>query len=265
LRFLALKKSEWANRDAIAKSKMDEVKMESDAAEFVYSERDIYVDPIPLTDSWGQYLAMRFSERDAFYSGLPQPEQKLISKELMRIDYFRGVYKGKYLANSDLGPVGAMLEKARREWNALAYRRSEKELGERQDDPREARTCRILRAMQRRGGRPCNDGWTPGVSKSLANYNPNEPDYGYNGWLMTFEDGSRGIDDPRCYGHFPHQKISIRQLLYNKEETPLARSGNKKDLRYFHLPANNMTWVEARLLPPRIAAGPDGPELTCAW
>lgn len=214
-----------------------------------YSERDIYVDPIPLTDSWGQFLSMRFGEREAFYSGLPESEQKLISKELMRIDYFRGVYKDRTLAPSDGSPLTWLLEKARKEWNASAFARCQAELAKRQGNHLEARNCRILREVHRRGGKPGVDVRIPTSSekrRSLANYNPAEPDYGYNGWLMMFEDGKRGIDDPRCYGNFPHQKISIRQLLYNKEETPLSRSGNKKNLRYFHLPANNMTWVEVR-------------------
>jgi hypothetical protein len=223
-----------------------EVRMNSHAPNATYSERDIYVDPIPLTDSWGQFLSMRFGEREAFYNSLSEPEQKLISKELMRIDFFRSVYKERPLASSDGIPLTSLLDEARKEWNMSAFGRCHIELAKRQGHPEEARNCNILREVQRRGGRPGDNVWIPTMPKSLSNYNPAEPDYGYNGWLMVFEDGKRGIDDPRCYGNFPHQKISIRQLLYNKEETPLARSDSKEDLRYFHLPANNMTWVEAR-------------------
>lgn len=221
-----------------------------------YSEEDIAVDPIPLTDSWGQFLSMRFRKRKAFYDDLPEPEQKLISKELMRIQYFRDTYKKRCLSSSDGDPLASQLGKARAEWNSVAFRRCQTELAKRQDISDEARGCRILREVrilkevQRRGGRPGTDGEVPipsGNDLSLDDYNPKEPDYGYNGWLMAFEDGKRGIDDPQCYGQFPHQKISIRKLLYNKDETPLARSENKDNLRYFHLPANNMAWVEVRL------------------
>lgn len=46
------------------------------------------------------------------------------------------------------------------------------------------------------------------------------------------------------HGEFPHQAISMRRLLYDKEHTPLRRTTDKTQLRYFHLEANNMKWVE---------------------
>jgi hypothetical protein len=78
--------------------------------------------------------------------------------------------------------------------------------------------------------------------------NPDESNYGYNSWVIVFEKGKGGvtIDHPLCHGHFPNQKISIQQLLYNKSQTPLNRAENKIHIRYFHLPANNMKWVEVR-------------------
>jgi hypothetical protein len=47
---------------------------------------------------------------------------------------------------------------------------------------------------------------------------------------------------------FPHQRISIEDLLYNKDalKNPLMRKCEDNEFRYFHLPANNMEWVEVR-------------------
>jgi hypothetical protein len=202
-----------------------------------------HADPIPPTDSWGQFLSMRFWKRRAFYDGLDEPEQQLIAKELQRIEYFR-----RKRSASDARPFLALLEVSRTHWNAIAFERAQEELSKRRGIATEERNCRILREVRRRGGDTSSGAQFSILNEkdtvNIMNYNPDEPDYGYNGWLMTFEDGRRGIDDPRCYGRFPHQKISIRQLLYNKDETPLYRSENKNELRYFHLPANNMAWVE---------------------
>jgi hypothetical protein len=216
-----------------------------------YSIEDQYEDPIPPTDSWGQFLSMRFRKRKAFYDNLNVPEQQMIWKELQRIEYFRGAFKSRKLSASDIIPLDSLLEEARKSWNAIAFERCERELAKYQGIQTEERNCHILRAVQRRGGVVFSDGQFSIPSENeaigLENYNPDEPDYGYNGWLIAFEDGRQGIDNPLCYGEFPHQKISIRQLLYNKRETPLTRMESDHQLRYFHLPANNMAWVEVSL------------------
>jgi hypothetical protein len=224
-----------------------------------YSIQDQYEDPIPQIDSWGQFLSMRFRERRAFYDNLNAPEQQIIWKELQRIDYFRDSFKGRKLWASDDNTLDYLLEKARKSWNTVAFERCERELAKCQGIQNEERNCHILRAVQRRGGVASSDGqfYIPSEKDAidLENYNPDEPDYGYNGWLMAFEDGRRGIDNPLCSGKFPHQKISIRQLLYNKSETPLTRTENNDLLRYFHLPANNMVWVEvSRITTTRLLA-----------
>lgn len=222
--------------------------MDSDDSDMVYSVKDKYEDPIPPTDSWGRFLSMRFQERRAFYDRLNSPEQQIIWKELQRIKYFRDTFGNRKLSASDKFGLDSLLEEARKKWNSVAYERCNSELAKRQGSETEERNCHILRAVQERGGVSSPDDQFSMRSEKdavdLKNYNPDEPDYGYNGWLMAFEDGKRGIDDPLCYGEFPHQKMSIRQLLYNKTETPLIRKENKDELRYFHLPANNMAWVE---------------------
>jgi len=214
-----------------------------------YSIEDQYEDPIPPTDSWGRFLSMRFRERRAFCDSLNVPEQQMIWKELQRIEYFRDAFKNRSLSASDTAPLESLLEDARKKWNTAAFERCEAEIAKIQDVKIQERNCHILRAVQKRGGAVPAEGQFPIISEKdaidLENYNPNEPDYGYNGWLMAFEeDGRQAINSPLCYGEFPHQKISIRQLLYNKRETPLTRIENDDQLRYFHLPANNMAWVE---------------------
>jgi hypothetical protein len=222
--------------------------MDSNDLDMAYSIEDQYEDPIPPTDSWGQFLSMRIWKRRAFYDNLNAPEQQMIWKELQRIEYFRDAFKSRKLSAFDTTPLVSLLEEARRNWNTIAFERCQRELANCQRIETKERDCHILRAVQKRGGVASSNSEFSITSENnaidLENYNPDEPDYGYNGWLMAFADGRQGIDNPLCYGEFPHQKISIRQLVYNETETPLRRTENQDQLRYFHLPANNMAWVE---------------------
>jgi hypothetical protein len=55
-----------------------------------------------------------------------------------------------------------------------------------------------------------------------------------------------------CAGRFPNQTIPMRVLLYDKdrETNPLMQPCEGGMIKYFHLPANNMEWVEVWRYPP---------------
>ncbi len=55
-------------------------------------------------------------------------------------------------------------------------------------------------------------------------------------------------DDERCTDTFPDQRIRIKDLLYNKDKNanPLMSDCEEDEIRYFHIPSNNMEWVEVR-------------------
>lgn len=56
---------------------------------------------------------------------------------------------------------------------------------------------------------------------------------------------SRPYNVPGLDNVFPNQKISISDLLSDEEESnPLMQPCEEDTIRYFHLPANNMIWVE---------------------
>jgi hypothetical protein len=59
-------------------------------------------------------------------------------------------------------------------------------------------------------------------------------------------DGMRAYSHPRFAGEFPNQKIQLKTLIFetNPLLNPLAEKCEPAMIRYFHLPANNMTWVE---------------------
>jgi hypothetical protein len=74
-----------------------------------------------------------------------------------------------------------------------------------------------------------------------------------NGFCMSayaiFKKKSGFYDDERCTDTFPDQRIRIKDLLYNKDKNanPLMRECDEDEIRYFHIPSNNMEWVEVRV------------------
>jgi hypothetical protein len=72
-----------------------------------------------------------------------------------------------------------------------------------------------------------------------------ENGYGLNAYMVFFKN-SEQFSDESFTDRFPNQKIPIKDLLYNKkkETNPLMRDCGDNEIRYFHLPGNNMEWIE---------------------
>jgi hypothetical protein len=74
---------------------------------------------------------------------------------------------------------------------------------------------------------------------------------------IIFFKNSQPYDIPGVENTFPNQKIAIRDLLVDNEDTnPLMQPGDDNMIRYFHLPANNMIWVEVSGAYPHWLRGP---------
>jgi hypothetical protein len=234
--------------------------------------RDVYnsVDDIrkwqdPPLDLWADYLHVRYAKREALYNRLKPSDQEQIRKEVRRVRYFRNHFKDYRISAGDRLPLVALLEDSRTRWRALAHKRCPDELAKLQreiekhgEDPTRLRNRSILRMVQlwRDKEYPlwqdemAPDSYVLHLEHDIdqGEDNPKEPNYGYNGWLIAWEQDKGGVtvNHPLIHGKFPHQKISMQQLLYNKAGTPLKRDAESKQLRYFHLPANSMKWVEVR-------------------
>lgn len=62
--------------------------------------------------------------------------------------------------------------------------------------------------------------------------------------VMFFKDG-QPMDVPGLPNHFPNQKVAVSDLLSPDEATNLLMQPcDDNVIRYFHLPANNMAWIE---------------------
>jgi hypothetical protein len=57
---------------------------------------------------------------------------------------------------------------------------------------------------------------------------------------------SAPCDDSRLEGKFPDQYLPLTDILGLGKYSPLAEKSKEGMIRYFHLPANNMSWVEVR-------------------
>jgi hypothetical protein len=72
--------------------------------------------------------------------------------------------------------------------------------------------------------------------------------YGMNGYALFFRN-SEPYSDPSCFDQFPNQKLAVKDLVFNEDPktNPLMRECADNEIRYFHLPGNNMEWVEVYL------------------
>jgi hypothetical protein len=65
---------------------------------------------------------------------------------------------------------------------------------------------------------------------------------------MVLYEGSEPYTDPKYPQEWPDQKLPLEDLLHKKSEdlNPLARRWVDKNnmIQWFHLPSNNMEWVE---------------------
>ncbi|PVH76685.1 hypothetical protein DL98DRAFT_464692 [Cadophora sp. DSE1049] len=79
--------------------------------------------------------------------------------------------------------------------------------------------------------------------------NPNRPSkenaFGLSAYMVFFKK-SEPFTDTRYLDQFPDQRIAVQDLLYNDDTAtnPLMQKCGDDEIRYFHLPSNNMEWIE---------------------
>lgn len=76
-----------------------------------------------------------------------------------------------------------------------------------------------------------------------------DPEYGLFARVMYFKQGEGGYthQTKTMDGKFPDQKIQLKLFLDDYNGNPLAEECPKDVFRYFHLPANNMAWIEVSM------------------
>lgn len=182
-----------------------------------------------VADPLVHYLGcVQYHERKSFFESdsLLEDNRESIKTELRRIKYLRQV-----LENSEDPEDQAVVnnvKESRREWQ------------------KEHQDCITGLARLRQFDRFHHD-----PNSQESNYEPKDPkkyhpDKDVKAYAILFEDGDElkpvTAKEPPCLGTFPHQKISVDDLLRHRN-SPLR----KKDInppsprvRYFHFPSNNM-------------------------
>jgi hypothetical protein len=153
---------------------------------------------------------LRTSERKGFYDELPEKSRQRIDREWLRIGRIRS--RLEFEPDSTTGAILKTFKERMNDWRSVNGRR-------------------LVDARQ----------------KLLP---PHDLDDGVDADIkapMIFFKDSRPYNIPGVENTFPNQKISIKELLADKEDTnPLMQPCDDNMIRYFHLPANNMIWVEVR-------------------
>jgi hypothetical protein len=151
---------------------------------------------------------LRDSERQHFYSQLPEKSQRRICREARRIKQLRATLE--YQPETTAGSLLKDFKECMNNWRAV-------------------------------------NGWMSREASGTPIF-PNDPGDDAEGEIkapMIFFKNSRPYDIPGVENSFPNQKIPIKILLADEPEVnPLMQPCDDNMVRYFHLPANNMIWVE---------------------
>ncbi|KAI8631634.1 hypothetical protein F5Y19DRAFT_400989 [Xylariaceae sp. FL1651] len=98
-----------------------------------------------------------------------------------------------------------------------------------------------------RAGRGCMNG-VELQTVSSAPVGVYDPDRDLKVSIMEFEDGvPQDDDDPRVKGRFPDQTTTVEKLLQrdgSRSSGLLSRDRLSNRIKWFHIPLNNMSWVE---------------------
>lgn len=149
---------------------------------------------------------VKVSDRAAYLNDLPPHKQERIKKEEDRIEKQRALFEAE--------------DRTERKYLVTKLRKS---LGLFFGRPEETRTASDT---------------APKFSKQNA--------WEMNAYALFFRNSEK-YTDPICADQFPNQKLPVKDLLFNKDigTNPLMRACADNEIRYFHLPGNNMDWVEA--------------------
>jgi len=150
-------------------------------------------------------------EHESYFASLPQKSKRRIVEEKLRIRQLRTHFEAR--PKTETGVVLKKFKNSLSDWRKLNLRR----------DP------------------------GPERSQPLDVFPDGSVNHDIKASIIYFKN-SRPFDMPGVDNTFPNQKISIHDLLCDEGEiNPLMQPCGDDIIRYFHLPANNMIWVEVSM------------------
>jgi hypothetical protein len=169
------------------------------------------------------------AERKLFLNGLKPYARKRIQEEEAYIAQLRSIFEkdeteSGHSVQTENGRLLQDFQSSLREWWKYRYKDSQP-----------------LRSRTAENGPPLG--------------NPSSADSAGEDFTDTLKAGviffkaSEPHDHPDFDDKFPNQKISIRKLLDKENEgNPLTTKCPSDMIRYFHFPANNMSWIEVNAM-----------------
>lgn len=227
----------------------------------------IYDDPKYAEDDLVRYLSMRdngHQTRDQYLNSIDPKRKARLEHERDRVAKLRV----KFFANQTKQDLIATHEGRRREWREEAINsrvRNLQDLETRREkyeasnqEPCEDRTRRIKVFQNEKRILEAIEKWEEHSSVLLApciapgGTENKKFDYGLKACIMHFKKGGGGHTHKHKHkgviGEFPNQKVPINDLLTDTPDNLLKEPCKDGMFRYFHLPTNNMAWIEVREL-----------------
>lgn len=120
----------------------------------------------------------------------------------------------------------------------------EKRLRERKENSTKARLLRTYKKWKGEADEP-----KPKPKRKKRRVDPPKPPRPQpaDSYGLTMTQITLRRSDPSCAASFMSyemRKYSLNDCLYNKNNNPFTEKAEKDTIRYFHLPANNMHWIE---------------------
>lgn len=212
--------------------------------------KDHYDDRRFSQDVYNNYLSMRYLDRKSYLKSRNAEYTALLENEERRIRQLRD----RFDTEEKTTHLGRNLSKSRYEWRVTAKARAQDESHiERIDkegkySQKPERKEDILELLQRvhiweTDRDPTNA--NANAPTSTEQHDFKDSGNGFDARVIKFRHGLGGerYYHPKCHGEFPNQKVSVEDLLFDPG-SPLTQACEEGTIRHFHLPANNMYWVE---------------------
>ncbi|RYP74975.1 hypothetical protein DL771_002623 [Monosporascus sp. 5C6A] len=195
-------------------------------------------------DPTSAYLSLRRQYQSEFLRNLEEPQQRRVNRDLEKIKKVQG----QFSSNANKKDLMEKLHRMKKEWrdevarNLGNFEREKLKKLEAADKGVTAQPQGAARVPETAAPNP--------VEKGVKL----EPLYGLKASAMYFELNGRtntwvGYDykHPKYTGRFPNQKISMHEILNEPNGNPLMEECPRDNIRYFHFPTNNMSWVETAI------------------
>lgn len=181
------------------------------------------------------FRCIRLSDRDAFLASLPDYEQEKLRRRIVEEQSEIANTRALFEEQGPKTAQGRLLSNFKH--RLQMWRR-----GKRSTPPASFDLDHTQRRPRPRFWSPDDDQPESADGKSIVDVLKANVVY----FKTTHQDHDypTPYDHPYLEGHFPYQTIPLDSLLYSRGRNPLIWKCEEGMIRWFHIPANNMIWIE---------------------